>query len=64
MKTPRVKITILYRVLDEKTNALLEVVKEIGTNKNNIQWRVERRMVKKYKKPVTLKQMKVVEEET
>lgn len=61
MKSPRTKITVSYRILDDSGHTL-EVIKETGYNRNNIKWLVERRVLKKYGKLVKIRQLKIVEE--
>lgn len=61
MKSPRPKITVSYRVLDDSGHTL-EVIKQTGYNKNYIRWAVDRKVLKKYGKSFKILQLKIVEE--
>jgi hypothetical protein len=61
MKTPKPILNVSYRVLDASGHCV-EIIKETGTNRNLIQWLVERKVEKKYGKSYKIHQLKVVKE--
>lgn len=60
MKTPRVKFEVSYRVLDASGHCV-DVIKENGYNKNNIKWKVERKVKRLYGKGLQIHQFKIEE---
>ena len=60
MMKPRQQLTISYRILDASGHTV-EVIKETGTNKHYLLWKVERLVRKKYGKDFSVHQLKVIE---
>lgn len=53
-------INVSYRVLDDSGHCL-EIVKESGANKNNVRWKVERFVQRKYGKGLKIHRYKIEE---
>jgi len=55
---PKTKFIISYRILDDSGHCL-EVIKQEGYNKNQIQWMVERKVKIKYGKLMKIHKIKI-----